>query len=124
MRNREQYDFSETMLAYEDVRDLFVTPNHPKGISRRTFDNWIRMGLEAWRFGGLVRTTREALERFSILQRSDEEFDPPIRHRHSKEAIESRARAMAELGCDSKGQTRRRVSSGDKSVARLLALKC
>lgn len=94
---REHIDLAnETMLDFEDVRKMFATPAKPNGITRKTFESWRRMGLEVWSFGGLVRTTREALERFSVRIVCDEEPIVPTRRRN-KEGEEAKARAAALL---------------------------
>ena len=84
----------ETPISISDVAKMF-------GVSRSTTDAWRKKGLECFRMGGKVFTTKEALNRFQQPDSLPEDgsFSVTVRdhHRREKEISEASTRLRARL---------------------------
>ena len=67
------------------------------GVHRDTIDEWFAGGLENRKIGGLVYTTREAIERFSLRRAGEEAATSSVTAQRSavERAAEARKQRMA-----------------------------
>lgn len=92
-------DLRKGVLYFEDVRELFISPKRPKGITRKTFENWCTRGdLVAWKFGGLLLTTYEQVQRYGVQVEHAEEDNAARASCDDKDADREQAEVLALLG--------------------------